>query len=75
MSLVVIGIYDNFFQILKAEYCSLIDSVPKAVQVGRHHGDVQTNKPTKRDGRVAPLISTLHNADKAQQAIPLAGIL
>ena len=42
-----------------------IDSVPYAVKVAGHHGDAQTNKPTKRDGRVGPLISPLHNADKA----------
>ena len=42
-----------------------IDSVPQAEQVACCHGDSQTNKPTKRDGRVVPLISTLHNADKA----------
>ena len=27
--------------------------------------DTQTNKRTKRDGRVGPLISQLHNTDKA----------
>ena len=44
---------------------SLIDCVPQPVQVACHHGDTQTNKPTKRDGRVEPLISPLHTADKA----------
>ena len=43
---------------------SLIDSVPQVVQVACHHGDAHTNKPTKRDGRVEPLIPSLHNADK-----------
>ena len=44
---------------------SLLDCVPQATQVVCHHGDAQTNKPTKRDGRADPLISPLHNADKA----------
>ena len=43
----------------------VIDSVPQALQVACHHGDAQTNKPTKRDDRAYPLISPLHNADKA----------
>ena len=43
----------------------VIDAVPKAVQVACHHGDAQTNKPSFGDGMVAPLISPLHNADKA----------
>ena len=42
-----------------------IDSVPYTVKAAGHHGDAQTNKPTKRDGRVGPLIFPLHNADKA----------
>ena len=41
-----------------------IESVPQAL-VACHHGDTQTNKPTKRDGRVGLLIISLHNADKA----------
>ena len=45
-----------------------IDSVPQAVQAACHHGYTQTNKPTKRDDRVDPLISPLHNADKASAA-------
>ena len=49
----------------------IIDSVPQAIQVAGHHGDTQTNKPTKRDGRVAPLISLLHNADKASADPPV----
>ena len=48
-----------------------IDSVPQAEQVACCHGDSQTNKPTKRDGRVVPLISTLHNADKASAGPPI----
>ena len=48
-----------------------IDSVPQAVQVAYHHGDAQTNKPTKRDGRMGPLISPLHNADKASVGPPI----
>ena len=48
-----------------------IDSVPYAVKVAGHHGDAQTNKPTKRDGRVGPLISPLHNADKASAGHPI----
>ena len=44
--------------------CASIESVPQAIQVACHHGDAQT-KPTKRDGGVVPLISPLHNADKA----------
>ena len=46
-----------------------IDSVPQAAQVACHHGDAQTNKPTKRDERVGPLISPLHNADKASAGL------
>ena len=42
-----------------------IDSVPYTVKAAGHHGDAQTNKPTKRDGMVGPLIFPLHNADKA----------
>ena len=44
-----------------------IDSVPQAGRVPCHHGDTQTNKPTKRD----PLIFPLHNADKAPAAPPI----
>ena len=47
-----------------------IDSVPQPVQVAYHHGDAQKNKPTKPDGRVEPLISPLHNADKASSGPP-----
>ena len=43
----------------------IIDSVPYSVKAAGHHGDAQTNKPTKRDGMVEPLIFPLHNADKA----------
>ena len=50
----------------------LSDSVPQAFQVACHHGDAQTNKPTKRDGRVDPLISPLHNADKASADVGLS---
>ena len=49
----------------------LIDSVPYSVKVAGHHGDAQTNKPTKRDDRVCPLISPLHNADKASAGPPI----
>ena len=49
-----------------------IDFVPQALQVACHHGDAQTNKPTKYDGRVGPLISPLHNADKAS-GVPAIG--
>ena len=48
-----------------------IDSVPQAGRVPCHHGDTQTNKPTKRDDRVDPLIFPLHNADKAPAAPPI----
>ena len=50
---------------------SLIDSVPHVVEVARHHSNAQTNKPTKCDGRVAPLIFPLHNADKASADPPI----
>ena len=50
---------------------SVIDSVPQAGRVPCHHGDTQTNKPTKCDDRVDPLIFPLHNADKAQVAPPI----
>ena len=43
-----------------------IDSVPQVVEAACHHSNTQTNKPTKRDGRAAPLIFLLHNADKAR---------
>ena len=56
---------------VRQEMGSEIDSVPQVVQVARHHGDAQTNKPTKRDGRVVPLISLLHNADKASADPPI----
>ena len=46
-----------------------MDSVPQAVQVACHHGDAQTNQPTKLDGRVGPLISPIYNADSAGPAI------
>ena len=53
-----------------------IDSVPQAEQVGCYHGDTQTNKPAKRDGRVGPLISLLHiMLIRPLQALPLARIL
>ena len=48
-----------------------IDSVPQVVEVACHHSNTQTNKPTKRDGRVGPLISPLHNADKASAGPPI----
>ena len=48
-----------------------IDSVPQEGQVACHHGDAQTNKATKRDYRVGPLISPLHNADKAWVGPPI----
>ena len=48
-----------------------VDSVPKATQVACHHGDAQPNKPTKCDGRVNPLISPLHNADKTSAGPPI----
>ena len=40
-------------------------------EVTCHHGDAQTNKPTKRDGMVGPLISPLHNTDKASAGPPI----
>ena len=40
-------------------------------EVACHHGDAQTNKLTKRDDRVGPLISPLHNADKASAGPPI----
>ena len=49
----------------------VIDCVPQALQVACHHGDAQTNKPTKRDDRAYPLISPLHNADKASAGHPI----
>ena len=48
-----------------------IDCVPQALQVACHHGDAQTNKPTKRDDRAYPLISPLHNTDKASAGHPI----
>ena len=48
-----------------------IDSVPQVVEVACHHSNTQTNKPTKRDGRVDPLIFLLHNADKASADPPI----
>ena len=39
--------------------------------VACHHGNAQTNKPTKCDGRIGPLISPLHNADKAPAGIAI----
>ena len=64
----------NFIQTiwrLAMDYVNPIDSVPYAVKVAGHHGDAQTNKPTKRDGRVGPLISPLHSADKASAGPPI----
>ena len=52
-------------------YYHAIDSVPQAEQVACCYGDAQTNKPTKHDGGVVPLISTLHNADKASAGHPI----
>ena len=49
----------------------IIDSVPQVVEAACHHSNTQTNKPTKRDGRVAPLIFLLHNADKASADPPI----
>ena len=49
----------------------VIDSVPQVVEAACHHSNTQTNKPTKRDGRVAPLIFLLHNADKASADPPI----
>ena len=48
-----------------------IDSVPQVVEVACHHSKAQTNKPTKCDGRVVPLIFLLHNADKASKDPPI----
>ena len=48
-----------------------IDSVPQVVEAVCHHSNTQTNKPMKRDGRVAPLIFLLHNADKASADPPI----
>ena len=33
------------------------ESVPQVVQAACHHGDAQTNKPTKFDDRLDPLVS------------------
>ena len=41
------------------------NTVPQVVEVACHHSNAKANKPTKRDGRVIPLIFRLHNADKA----------
>ena len=49
----------------------LIDSVQQAIQVTCHHGDTQTIKPTKRDGRVVALITPLHNAGKGSADTPI----
>ena len=49
----------------------LIDSVPQVVEAACHHSNAQTNKPTKHDCRVVPLISPLHNADKASADPPI----
>ena len=38
---------------VKLTFSPFPTSVPQAVQVACHHVDVQTNKPTKRDGRQA----------------------
>ena len=48
-----------------------IDSVPQVVEAACHHSNNQTNKPMKRDGRIAPLIFLLHNADKALADSPI----
>ena len=50
---------------------SAIDSVPQVVEVACHHSNNQTNKPTKRDSRLAPIIFLLHNADKASVDPPI----
>ena len=49
----------------------LLDSVPQVVEAACHHSNAQTNKPTKRDGRVVPLIFPLNNADKASADPPI----
>ena len=56
---------------LQAFRGTLLESVPQVVEVVCHHSNAQTNKPTKRDGRVGPLISPLHNADKASAGPPI----
>ena len=52
-----------------------IDSIPKAVHVYiltlTMVTLMQTNKQTKYDGRIDPLISPLHNADKPQAGHPI----
>ena len=45
--------------------CNILVDQIEAVQVACQDGDAQTNKPTKPDGRVSPLISPLHNFDEA----------
>ena len=65
------SLYPKYRDSSPAVDVTCIDSVPYAVKVAGHHGDAQTNKPTKRDGRVGPLISPLHNADKASAGPPI----
>ena len=48
-----------------------IDSVHQAKKVAGHLCDTQTNRPTKRDDRVDPLISPLHNDHKASAGPPI----
>ena len=62
-------ISDNIFSVSTNAF--LIDSVPQEGQVACHHGDAQTNKATKCDGRVGPLIFPLHNADKSWVGPPV----
>ena len=60
-----------FFPLMCIVNADAIDSVPKEGQDACHHADAQTNKATKRDGRVGPLIFPLHNADKAWVGPPI----
>ena len=56
---------------MKPPQITEIYSVPQVVEAACHHSNAQTNKPTKRDGRVVPLIFPLHNADKASADPPI----
>ena len=49
----------------------VLDSFPQVEESACHHSNTQTNKTTKCDGRVAPLIFLLHNADKASADPPI----
>ena len=68
--------YDPFLETHLLDTILTIDSVPQAIQVAYHHGDAQTNKPSKRDGRVVALITLYYKMlIRTQEALPLARIL